>query len=45
MLFVAETSCESKYLLSVILGGLTIFLIAVIVGLVVQIKKLQKGTF
>ena len=44
MLFVAETSRESTYLLSVILGGLTIFLIAVIIGLVVQNKKLQKGT-
>ncbi|XP_072232927.1 uncharacterized protein [Leuresthes tenuis] len=42
-LMVRETSCESTNLLSVILGGLTVFLIVVIIGLVVQIKKLQKA--
>ncbi|KAM4536788.1 uncharacterized protein PAE49_021244 [Odontesthes bonariensis] len=38
-----KKSFESTNLLSLILGGLTVFLIAVIVGLVVQIKKLQKA--
>uniref|UniRef100_A0A3B4V674 Immunoglobulin domain-containing protein n=1 Tax=Seriola dumerili TaxID=41447 RepID=A0A3B4V674_SERDU len=43
--FVLETSDEKPELTSLILGGLTVFLVMVIIGLVVKIRKLQKGIF
>ncbi|XP_056225555.1 uncharacterized protein LOC130164692 [Seriola aureovittata] len=38
-----KTSDEKPELTSLILGGLTVFLVMVIIGLVVKIRKLQKG--
>uniref|UniRef100_A0A3Q1GQ74 Uncharacterized LOC110971792 n=1 Tax=Acanthochromis polyacanthus TaxID=80966 RepID=A0A3Q1GQ74_9TELE len=47
-----DTDCESQKksdentnLMVVILGGLTVFLVMVVIGLVVKIKTVQKGTF
>uniref|UniRef100_A0A3B4V4K9 Immunoglobulin domain-containing protein n=1 Tax=Seriola dumerili TaxID=41447 RepID=A0A3B4V4K9_SERDU len=40
--FYTKTSDEKPELTSLILGGLTVFLVMVIIGLVVKIRKLQK---
>uniref|UniRef100_A0A3B4ZPE4 Ig-like domain-containing protein n=1 Tax=Stegastes partitus TaxID=144197 RepID=A0A3B4ZPE4_9TELE len=41
---VQETSDKNTTLMGVILGGLTVFLVMVIIGLLVKIKKLHRGT-
>uniref|UniRef100_A0A3Q1EX83 Ig-like domain-containing protein n=1 Tax=Acanthochromis polyacanthus TaxID=80966 RepID=A0A3Q1EX83_9TELE len=42
---VQEKSDENTNLMVVILGGLTLFLVMLVIGLMVKIRKLQKGTF
>uniref|UniRef100_A0AAQ5ZM58 Ig-like domain-containing protein n=1 Tax=Amphiprion ocellaris TaxID=80972 RepID=A0AAQ5ZM58_AMPOC len=42
---VQEKPDENTNLMGVILAALTVFLVMVVIGLVVKIRKLQKGTF
>ena len=44
IIFLVEESDENTRLMSVILGGLAVFLLMVIIGLVVKIMKFQTGT-
>ena len=47
MIFLVECECESDgitKLMSVILAGLTVFLVMVITGQMVKIRKLKTGT-
>lgn len=45
ILVVVDVFDVTVKLMSVILGGLAVSLISVIIGLIVKIQKLQKGTF
>ena len=45
MIFLVEESDATTKLTSVILAGLTVFLVMVIIGLLVKVRKLKTGTF
>ena len=44
MIFLVEECDETTKLTSVILAGLTVFLVMVIIGLLVKVRKLKTGT-